>query len=261
MDPYLEMYWGDIHTRLMSNASRQINLELPEDLQARVEECLRVVADGAFDGTIYPDVFVVETPDVEPTGRQTANAVQIAEPLVLILDDAPTARHIEIVDLRDGSRVITAIEVLSRSNKVGLSGVQAYRKKQRTYLEAGINLVEIDLLRDGDFVLAAREEPIPAEYRTPYRVCVRRASDLNRIEFYRAPLRDPLPNIPIPLRPSDADVVLQLQPLIDECYRDGRYDRLNYQSDPRPALSGEDRAWADEVLRSSGRRTNESKIR
>ena len=36
MDPYLEAHWGDIHTRLMANASRKINLELPDDLQARV---------------------------------------------------------------------------------------------------------------------------------------------------------------------------------------------------------------------------------
>ncbi len=45
MDAYLEAYWGDVHTRLMSNASRQINLELPDDLQAGVEEGFLILED------------------------------------------------------------------------------------------------------------------------------------------------------------------------------------------------------------------------
>lgn len=252
MDPYLEAYWGDVYTRLMANASRRINLELPDDLQARVEEGLTVTESGIRERTIYPDVVVVEMPAASAAPRRAVNAVSVAEPCVLTLEEAPTPRHVEIVDLRDECRVITVIEVLSRANKVGLAGVQAYRRKQRACLDAGVNLVEIDLLREGDFVLAVPEEPIPSAYRTPYRICVRRASDMQRIELYRAPLREPLPNIPIPLRPSDADVVLQLQPLIDECYRDGRYERLNYRAPPRPALSADDAAWAEEILRPAG---------
>jgi hypothetical protein len=171
-----------------------------------------------------------------------------------MLDETPTARHIEIVDLRQDGHVITVIEVLSRANKVGLAGVQAYRRKQQACLDAGVNLVEIDLLREGDFVLAVPEEPIPTAYRTPYKICVRRASDLQRVELYRAPLREPLPNFPIPLRPSDEDIILQLQPLIDECYRDGRYDRLNYSEAPHPALAAEDTAWAQQILHAAGPR-------
>jgi hypothetical protein len=33
-------------------------------------------------------------------------------------------------------------------------------------------------------------------------------------EVFRVPLRERLPNIPIPLRPGEPDAVLQLQPLI-----------------------------------------------
>jgi hypothetical protein len=254
MDPYLEVYWGDIHTRLMANASRQINAELPDDMQARIEEGLRVTESGIREGTIYPDVFVVETPDGNRPERRSMGAVPVAEPCVLMLEEAPMPRHIEIIDLRSDGRVITVIEVLSRANKIGLTGIRAYRKKQRACLDAGVNLVEIDLLREGDFVLAVPEEPIPIAYRTPYRICVRRAVDLQRIELYRAPLRERLPNIPIPLRPSDEDIILQLQPLIDECYRDGKYERLNYTQAPRPALSIDDTAWAEEQLQIAGLR-------
>ena len=105
MDPYLESYWGDVHTRLMANASRKINLELPDDLQARVEEGLRVTENGFRLGTIYPDVFVVETPDTVVASRRSAAAVPVAEPCVLRLEETRTARHIEIVNLRDDGRV------------------------------------------------------------------------------------------------------------------------------------------------------------
>ena len=180
MDPYLEQHWGDVHTRLIVYASNQINAQLPDDLQARVEESIAVEADDPPRRTVYPDVSVVEPPSVRETAAPALAVVTVAEPCVLLDDEPRTQRHIEIVNLRDGGRVITAIEVLSPANKVGQAGRSAYRKKQRDYLEAGINLVEIDLVRDGDFILAAVEHRIPPDYRTPYLVCIRRA--VNRVK-------------------------------------------------------------------------------
>ncbi len=73
---------------------------------------------------------------------------------------------------------------------------------------------------------------------------------MNRVRSDTAgPLRLPLPNIRIPLRPSDADVVLRLQPLIDACYRDGRYQRINYRVEPVPRFGDEDARWIDQLLR------------
>ena len=62
-------------------------------------------------------------------------------------------------------------------------------------------------------------------------------------------LREPLPNIRIPLRPTDGDAVLQLQPLFNEIYRKGRYSSIDYGRPPNPRLSAEDELWAAEVLR------------
>jgi hypothetical protein len=45
-----------------------------------------------------------------------------------------------------------------------------------------------------------------------------------------------------------------LQPLIDACYRDGRYHHINYQLDPKPKFSDEDAKWIDARLREQGRR-------
>ncbi len=256
MDPCLESHWGDIHSSLMVYARNQINSQLPDDLQARVEESLAVEVDDQARRTVYPDVCVVEQPDM-PYGESSVatEVVAVAEPCVLTLEDEPrTERHLEIVDLSDGGRVVTVIEILSPANKVGDPGRHLYVQKQRQYLDAGVNLVEIDLLRQGEFVLAAPQQRIPSAYRTPYQICIRRAVDRGRVEIYRAPLREPLPNIPIPLRPTDRDVVLQLQPLIDACYRDGRYHHINYREEPVPRLGEADARWADGILHEKGLR-------
>jgi len=256
MDPYLEQHWGDVHTSLIVYARNQINEQLPDDLEARVEESVSVTMQDTMLRTLYPDVRVVE--DVERPvvdGASATATIAVAQPYVLTLEDEPrTERHIEIIDAGNGGRVITAIEFLSPANKVGMDGRLAYKRKQREYLEGGVNLVEIDLVREGDHVLAVPEERIPSDYRTPYLVCVRRAVHLNRVELYRVPLREVLPNIAIPLRATDRDVVLQLQPIIAACYRDGRYRRINYRREPAPRLGEADAVWADQLLRAQGLR-------
>jgi hypothetical protein len=172
-----------------------------------------------------------------------------------MLDEPRTERHIEIVDRRGDGRVITAIEILSPTNKDTRAGRRGYLEKQEEYLLGGVNLVEIDLIRSGEYVLAAPENGLPDGYEEPYLICIRRAEQPHRIELYHAPLREPLPNIPIPLRPRDEDVILQLQPLIDACYADGRYSRTDYRRPlPSPALSAADAAWADGLLREAGLR-------
>jgi len=61
--------------------------------------------------------------------------------------------------------------------------------------------------------------------------------------------------IRIPPRQTDADVPLDLQALIYECYRNGGYeDDLDYQVDPQPPFDPGDARWADALLRKAGRR-------
>ena len=256
MDPFLEAHWGDVHTRLMVYASNQLNAELPDDLQARVEEGLAVTEGDETSRTVYPDVRVIEEPSGPLGDGAAATAgVAVAEPYVVTLEDEPqTLRHLEIVDTGDGARVITVIEIVSPVNKVGSTGQLAHIRKQREYLDAGVNLVEVDLIRAGNFVLAVPEDRLPSACRTPYLICIRRAIRQAHAELYPAPLRQPLPNIPVPLRPTDKDIVLRLQPLLDDCYRDGRYQRINYRADPVPRLGEADARWADSILREKGLR-------
>jgi len=98
-------------------------------------------------------------------------------------------------------------------------------------------------------------ERIPESHRTTYQVCIWRGWQPMKFEIYRVPLRERLPIIPIPLRETDTDVTLDLQAVLDQCYRNSRYDDdLDYTVQPTPPLDPADAAWADELLRSQGRR-------
>jgi hypothetical protein len=174
--------------------------------------------------------------------------------VIPIPDEKRTERHIEIIDPNSGNRVVTAIELLSPANKIDDAGRRAYRQKQVDYIQGLVNLVEIDLIRTGHFVSAVPESSLPAAYRNCYLVCVRRVARPSRAELFRASIREPLPNIPVPLRPHDRDVVLQLQPLIDQCYRRGRYASIDYRRRLAPPPSAADEQWMNQLLGEKGLR-------
>src|SRR4051812_18028581 len=104
MDPYLEKYWGDVHTSLMVYISKKINAQLPDELVARVREALGQENEEEGWCTVYPVARVVEERGAWPSeNRQKATVIDVAEPCVLLLEDEPrTERHIEIIDTSDG---------------------------------------------------------------------------------------------------------------------------------------------------------------
>jgi hypothetical protein len=255
MDPCLESHWGDVHTRVIMYSCDQIQPLLPRDLRARVQERVLLEPDEDEGREVYPDVRVVERPRPEPGAAGRAAAVDAAEPLVITLADERVQRSIEIVEVGSRDRVVTVIEVLSPTNKRPGMGQQKYIQKQEELAEARISLVEIDLLRAGRRILGDPALSIPASHRTAYQVCVHRGWQPIRFEVYRAPLRERLPKVRVPLRATDADVPLDLQAVIDQCYKNGRYEHdIDYRAEPDPPLSPDDAAWADALLREKGRR-------
>ena len=149
---------------------------------------------------------------------------------------------------------MTTIELLSVANKHPGEGRRLYLKKRKDQQAAGVNLVEIDLLRRGKPVVMVGKERLPLSARTAYQVCVWRGSRPNLVEVYRVPIRERLPVISIPLRPADPDVALDLQTIVEQCYRNGGYDDIDYTGEADPPLKTADAKWADAHLREPGRR-------
>ena len=266
MDPYLERHWGDVHQSVITYVRDWLQSRLPGDLRARMQERVYIEVPDVRRGVYYPDVRVVERPGPSP-GTAAAVAwpatktapengdLTPAEPLVIHLDLEPvTEGRVEIIDVKSGHRVVTAIEVLSPANKRPGEGRRLYLQKRRDQQSAGVNTVEIDLLRGGKRVLMIASEQIPPSHRTAYQVCTWRESRRSRVEVCRVPLRERLPVIAIPLRPADRDVPLDLQAILEQCYRNGGYDDIDYRGEPDPPLSRKDRAWSNALLTDQGKR-------
>ncbi len=257
MDPYLEAHWGDVHTRLTTYASDQLAGQLPGDLVVRIQEYVNVEIESlGQQRLIGPDVRVIERQGSELSAAATAVAEQTADdadPLVVPLPlEEPLLHEIQIIDRGSGNRVVTVIEFLSVANH--RSGQAAYSHKQRQLIGGAVNLVEIDLIRGGAWIIAAPPESVPLTRRGPYRICVVPAGRRREALLYRASYRFPLPEVRVPLRVHDVPITLALQPLVDQVYRNGGYDTIDYSHDPIPPLPPEDQAWADELLRRAGRR-------
>lgn len=253
MDPYLEDSWRDVHQSLCVYARDVLQSQLGGDLRARVEERL-VVESEIPDRNIYPDIRIVER------GRRGAPVqplagVAVAEPLRVRIASEPAPQgFIHIIDVRHGYQVVTAIEFVSPSNKIKGDARELYLKKQRECRDSGVSLVEIDLVRAGQPVVFARQH-FPPQPFAPYQVSVLRAWERDEVEVYPISLRQRLPGIAIPLRQTDPDAALDLQAVLDQAYHNGAYaDDIDYRQPCRPPLDPEDAAWADDLLRSVGRR-------
>jgi Protein of unknown function (DUF4058) len=157
--------------------------------------------------------------------------------------------YLEIRDMGTGE-VITAIEVLSPTNKRAGKGREAYITKREEILSSSTHLVEIDLLREG--VPMPIVENLP---RSHYRILVSRSEQRPRGNLYAFNLQQPIPSITLPLRPTDVAPNLALQDLLTAIYAEARYDlAIDYQQEPIPALSGDDRSWCHETLTIAGKR-------
>ena len=245
MDPYLEAHWRNVHASLIIYSRDALQSLLPGGLRARVEErVLLETPQGIGDHPLFPDVRVVEyTSKYDGSESQLEASVAVTEPM--LVDAEPeelTESFIEIIDRESGNAVVTVIEFLSPSNKSPGPNREQYLRKQRKVCSSNCNLVEIDFVRFGIHTVAFPISHIKPQARTPYFACVRRTTLRGKAEVYPISLRQRVPKVKIPLRREDSDVSLDLQALIDQCYRNGAYEgTLNYSVDPDPPLRGPDK--------------------
>ncbi len=253
MNPYLEQRWGDVHGSLVTYARDMLQGQLSDDLRARMQERVYIeLPGGEEERGFYPDVHVYQRRDMEGSVAVASPSVSttLAEPLTIPLGSAEvTETYIEVIDARSEGRVVTIIEFLSRSNKTPGPGRTVYRQKQADARLAEVNLVEIDLLRSGRPTTMTPLRRVPPAHRTPYHASVWRAVRPLQVEYYPMPLRQRLATVRIPLRRKDADISLDLQALINQCYERGRYDDIDYTRPPDPPLLEGDARWTEGVVR------------
>ena len=251
MDPYLEARWRDVHTSLATACRNALNQSLPDDLVARVEERVAIETDEGVR-RVAPDAQVYEQVNIA-SATAGATAVALAPYRLVALAEATTQRFVKILDA-EGETLITVIEFLSPANKTG-KDMEVFIAKREDLLDGGVSIVEIDLIRTGDWEELLSPHFCPPYALTAYRATIRVPNDPLAVHLQPIPLSEPLPEIKIPLRQNEPPIQLQLQPLLNQVYDTGRYGRtINYTIPPVPPLQADDDVWADELLRRAGLR-------
>ncbi len=252
MDPWLEgsEVFPNFHGKLVLAIEDALNRSLPPGYIALSKS--RVWVDSELNRE--PDVALYgrdHLPDA-PGGPVTLTG------LVAIgrrrLPDPVEEPYLEILSDR-GRRLVTAVEVISRSNKrAGREGRQSYQQKQDEYALSGVNLVEIDLLRRGPHVSAVPLARLRRKLGVfDYHVGVLLAGDPPTYHAAGIRLADRLPTVGIPLAAGIPDVPVDLQPMLDQIYDRSRYaDWIDYRAPPDPPLAAEQQAWANGVLTAKG---------
>ncbi len=251
MDPWLEdrSVFPDLHDSLIFLIKKALNDRLPPGYFATAKTIVWIDEEQRRE----PDVSVTTRGSQKVGGSSTPAAT--LHPTLYPLGAAPVPvpreeGYVEIYSLA-GRRLVTAIEVLSLSNKAAKSeGRKAYRRKQREFASGRVNVVEIDLLRGGTHTTAVPLERL--EWHAPgccYHVCSSGRAVLDHYIVAAVRLADRLPRVPIPLDPGVPPLFVELQPLLDRAYDTGRYARhLDYDYPLRPALSPAEQAWANDIL-------------
>jgi hypothetical protein len=154
--------------------------------------------------------------------------------------------NIEIRQRSDG-RLITLLDVVSPANKLTQQGRAAYLDRRREGRSANANLVEIDLVLQGQPTLEYSRDGLPD---WDYAVTVTRSTQPERYEIYTATLQKRLPRFRLPLASDDRDTVLDLHTVFTRCYDQGDFSaKIDYSRDPVTTLSDEDRTWLRDHLK------------
>jgi hypothetical protein len=246
MDPYLEgSHWVGVHTQLCAEIARRLTpLLVPKYLALTNERFVLESPDDVGISTrgVYPDVGVVPH---NATGATRSPAGAAVAPLRMATVMPEAVPHVT-VEIRDTAQrqLVTAIEVLSPTNKRG-EGREEYLAKRRRVLLSTAHLVEIDLLRAG--LRVPMRQALPS---VPYFVFVGRWEQRPVVDVYPIPLDQPLPTIKVPLLAGDADCPLDLQLAFTTIYEALRYDLVaDYSGLPEVSLPPETAGWAAERVR------------
>jgi hypothetical protein len=259
MDPWLEhpVLWPDVHNSLITAIRDALAPMVMPRYFVGVESRTTVLNGLDVDLIYRPDVSILsrELP-TEPRGPGVAVLERTdVKPfdVVVPIDDEVEETFLAIHEL-PGRKLVTVIEVLSPTSKKTTDARREYLAKRLALIRCKVNLVEIDLLRAGEPMAM---DPVP---HIDYRILVSRGWEHPHATLHPFGIREAIPAISVPLKWGEPEVQLAVGELLAQVYDRARYDlRTDYRTaPPEPALSPEDTAWVDTLLREKGLRAEGS---
>jgi len=246
MNPYLEQesVWQDFHSTYIPTLRELLNASVAPNYFVKVEEYVFIHELPADQRRPIgrADVAVGSRhPSVGDTGQVKVHPAPFRTFLPAMATEKEPHTFLSVRD-RDSQSIVTVIELLSPSNKNPGADRNDYLRKRGEFFASGVHVVEIDLLRGGPRL--PFDEVPPCDYL----IAVSRAQDRPQVDIYPIQLREPLPQVPIPLRPSDRDATLDLQAALHRVYDAAGYANFIYRGKPQPPLSPPDAEWSRQFV-------------
>lgn len=257
MDPYLEgSLWTSVHTTLAVEIVRALNPRLVPRYYASASRRMVKEMPAETDvviGDVYPDVALLGgDPEGRGRPRSSSGSAAVSAPLHMMSIVPSLIPHVS-VEIRDveNRRLVTAIEILSPTNKKPGRGFKEYSRRREQILLGAVHLMEIDLLHQG------RRIPLRGPFPpVPYFVFLTRSWDFPITATWPIALDQPLPVVPVPLREEEEAVELDLGRALNRVYDDCSFRHvIDYAKPPEIRLPPDEAAWVDDRLRAAGLRS------
>jgi hypothetical protein len=249
MDPYLEnpAFWSDFHARFINYWCDAVSDQLADHYEARIDERVNLVeVQPQKIRRFEPDVLITQRPG-SPRPAPAPSGVATLEPVVvpLLIEEETRETYIQILHRRDRT-LVAVLELLSPSNKEEPDR-STYLARRNALLHRDVHLVEVDLLLKGQRIPLGDAYPA-GDYFTLVADATRRPT----CDVYAWTMQQQLPRIPIPLRPPDPAVWIDLAAVFATTYERGRYARsIDYTQPPPVSLRGDELTWTLERARAS----------
>jgi hypothetical protein len=252
IDPYIESQaWEDFHQGFIGELAAALVPQVRPRYVVRKELRIYVDHDNGSDRHIRGDLAIVDAQqDALPTPQHSESSVRTITPVIVSLPVPEEHREAFLtIRERESMQVVAVVELLSPSNKrTGEDGRREYLRKREEILLSDVHLVELDLLRGGQ-----RLPTIELLPKGDYFAFVCRASRRYKAEVFAWDLRNPLPEIPIPLSADDPDVSIDLQAVFSSTFDRAGYDySLDYGLDLAPELDDDETGWVRSAIESKG---------
>ena len=211
MDPWLEdpTIWPGFHNWLIAAIADDLAPRLAPRYFVALESRTTVLTGLDLDLFYRPD-FAVHAMKSVSTRRGMDVAIverpEIAQFPVVVPGDEEIKENFLAIQEVPGRKLVTVLEILSPTNKKTADARAEYLKKRHALIRSRVNFVEIDLLRGG--------KPMPLENSPAgfdYRILVCRAPTGLSGVLFPFMYTSPIPPIPIPLLPGDAEPMLESQ--------------------------------------------------
>ncbi len=253
MNPYLETpaFWSQVHSRLIIEIADFINPKIRPKYRMELEQRVYQNSDDNDQNVALvgiPDNVVFKSTK-KPTQPVVSNVAVLAPKTQAVEITIPQPEkvkewYLKVIDV-ETKQVVTVIEILSPKNKKIGEGRDKYLKKRNKILSSLTNLIEIDLLRQGQIM------PMNInEISSHYRIIISRSDYRPNADLYAFNLTQEIPSIPLPLKAEDDEPLIPLQELLHNIYDKGSYDlAINYQKMTLSELSEQDSIWVNNILK------------